>query len=97
MEKMLRCEVLFPRGTIALIINFKLKFLLEIHLVLFLFFILVKTKEQILTTFDHIKNESNIELKQSNRQQVIAAIKDFIFSRLIFKYGYLDILQYLLC
>ena len=60
-------------------------------------FKLDKNKENILTTFDRIKTEANDDLKVYGKQQVIAAIKDFIFSRTVFKYNYCDIVQYLLC
>ena len=54
-----------------------------------------KFKEDIINTFDSLKEENDVDTKRQGKQKIIAAIKDFIFNRTLFKYGYLDIIQYI--
>ena len=50
-----------------------------------------------LNEFDILKLEPNIKIKKQMIQKIILTIKEHIFNRQLFKYGYLDIFQYLLC
>ena len=50
-----------------------------------------------LHSFDKLKNNHYQEDKRNEKVKVITALKEFIFNRKVFKYGYLDILQYLAC
>ena len=52
-------------------------------------------KENILHTINNIKYENDGESKMIGKRRVIEALKEFIFNRKVFNYGYLDIIQYL--
>ena len=50
-----------------------------------------------MSILDKVKYDNDPERRIWNKRKMISALKDFIFNRKIFIYGYWDILQYLFC
>ena len=53
------------------------------------------TKENIWNMIDSVRYDSDSERRLIYKRRVIGALKEFIFNRKVFNYGYLDIIQYL--